>query len=208
MSASSLRVIKVGGSLLEAPDLPDRLFTWLENLPPARCVMLAGGGGMADELRRLDKLRPLGEAAAHWAAISIMDVTAWMLAAWMQEFDITSDYAALTDRLYDAEDPIIFAPARFLREVEPKLMGTRLARSWEVTSDSIAVRLATILVANEVILVKSAPPKFAHDFTNNGMLRVSGANLEELALSGYVDTYLPRLVGEAPPICVCPLPQT
>lgn len=206
MSTSSLRVIKVGGSLLEASDLPNRLFAWLDDLPPARCVLLAGGGGMAQEIRRLDKLRPLGEAAAHWAAVSIMDVTSWMLAAWMQEFDITSDYAALQDRLYDAEEPIILAPARFLREVEPKLMGTRLARSWEVTSDSIAVRLGTILVANEVILLKSVPPTLASATGGKGLIKVDATNLEELALSGYVDTYLPRLFNEAPPIRVGALP--
>jgi aspartokinase-like uncharacterized kinase len=206
MSASSLRVIKVGGSLLDAPDLPDRLFAWLEGLPPARCVLLAGGGGLVEELRRLDKLRPLGEAAAHWAAVSTLDVTAWMLAAWMQEFDITSDYMALQDRLYDAEEPIILAPARFLREVEPKLMGTRLARSWEVTSDSIAVRLGTILVADDVILLKSAPPELAPATGSHGLIKLDAAKLEKLALSGYVDTYLPRLFSEAPPIRVCPLP--
>jgi aspartokinase-like uncharacterized kinase len=169
-------------------------------------VLLAGGGGMAEELRRLDKLRPLGEAAANWAAISIMDVTAWMLAAWMQEFDITSDYAALLDRLYDAESPIILAPARFLREVEPKLMGTKLARNWEVTSDSIAVRLATILVANEIILLKATPPSIQAAASDKGMLRVDAAGLEEMALSGYVDTFLPRLFSESPPIRVCALP--
>jgi aspartokinase-like uncharacterized kinase len=81
-----------------------------------------------------------------------------------------------------------------------------LARNWEVTSDSIAVRLATILVAGEVILLKSSPPQRPSAPSDNGMVRVDAASLEEMALSGYVDTYLPRLFSEAPPIRVCALP--
>jgi aspartokinase-like uncharacterized kinase len=204
MSAAGLRVVKVGGSLFEAEDLPDRLCDWLEAFPPGPCVLVAGGGGMVDELRRLDKLRPLGEAAAHWAAISIMDVTAWLLATWLQ-FDVTSDYAGLQDRLYDADEPIVFAPGRFLREVEPKLLGTRLAKNWEVTSDSIAVRLATVLVAGEVVLLKSAPPEGA-PAPDGGSFPLTARELERLVLGGYLDTFLPRLAGEAPAIHVSWLP--
>lgn len=204
MSGTKLRVVKVGGSLLDAEGFPERLDEWLENLPPARCVLLAGGGGMVDELRRLDTLRPLGEAAAHWAAISLMDITAWLLATWMQ-YDVTSDYASLQDRLFEAEEPIVFAPGRFLREIEPKLMGTRLAKNWEVTSDSIAVRFSTIMVADEVILLKSAPPK-PPPASGEGSLPIGNDNLEELVLNGYVDSYLPRLHGEGPPVRICWLP--
>lgn len=206
MSAVGLRVVKVGGSLLGTEEFPERLVDWLDELSPGPCVLVAGGGGMVDELRRLDELRPLGEAAAHWAAISIMDVTAWLLATWLQ-FDVTSDYAGLQDRLFDAEEPIVFAPGRFLREVEPKLLGTRLAKNWEVTSDSIAVRLATVLVADEVILLKSAPPKSAGSAEEDGAARrVGEQELERLVLNGYLDTFLPRLVGEAPPIRIGWLP--
>ena len=206
MSSAGLHVIKVGGSLLQAEDLPARLLSWLEELSLRRCVLLAGGGGLVDELRRLDKLRPLGDAAAHWAAVSIMDITAWLLASWMQEFDVTSDYAGLQDRLYDATEPIVFAPARFLREVEPKLMGTRLARNWEVTSDSIAVRLATILVAEEVILLKAAPPEIFQETPEVRSLTLNHVNLQELVLSGYVDSFLPRLIDQSPPVRIAWLP--
>ena len=204
MSATGLRVVKVGGSLLGAEGLPERLGDWLDELLDGPCVLVAGGGGMVDELRRLDKLRPLGEAAAHWAAISIMDVTAWLLATWLQ-FDVTSDYATLQDRLYEAEEPIVFAPGRFLREVEPKLLGTRLAKTWEVTSDSIAVRLGTVLLADEVVLLKAAPPETG-PLTESGSLRAKEQQVEQLVLSGYLDSFLPRLVGEAPPIRIAWLP--
>jgi aspartokinase-like uncharacterized kinase len=205
MSAGGLRVIKVGGSLFDAEGMPDRLCGWLDELPPARTVLLAGGGGIVEELRRLDRLRPLGEAAAHWAAISLMDVTAWLLATWLQ-FDVTSDYATLQERLFDADEPIVFAPGRFLREMEPKLMGTRLAKNWEVTSDSIAVRFGTILLAEEVVLLKRCAPKLANGLIQAAPLLLRGNVLEELALAGYVDTFLPRLSGEGPPVSVAWLP--
>lgn len=204
MSAAGPRVVKVGGSLLDTENLPERLDEWLAELPSGPCVLVAGGGGMVSELRRLDRLRPLGDAAAHWAAISIMDVTAWLLATWLQ-YDVTSDYAGLQDRLFEADEPIVFAPSRFLREVEPKLLGTRLAKNWEVTSDSIAVRLGTVLVADEVVLLKSGPPP--GDSPPDGhSRRVRAQDVEELVLSGYLDTFLPRLVGEAPPVRVAWLP--
>jgi len=201
-----LRVVKVGGSLFDAPHLPERLLGWFDEMPPARSVVIAGGGRMVDDIRRLDQLRPMGEAAAHWAAISVLDVTAWMLATWMQEFDITSDFAGLTDQLFDTEDPIIFAPGRFLKETEPSLMGTRLTKTWEVTSDSIAVRLGTIILADEIVLLKPTPPPLASECPRSLVTPVNARQVTDLAIEGYVDTYLPRLIDEAPPMSIGLLP--
>jgi aspartokinase-like uncharacterized kinase len=74
-----------------------------------------------------------------------------------------------------------------LRHGEPRLPGTRLPANWDVTSDSIAARLAVALRAEELVLLKSTLPD-AH------------LEVEELSQSGLVDTMFPRLCGELPAV--------
>src|SRR5271165_5143987 len=80
-------VIKVGGSLLDWPELPGRLAAFL-----ARCrdedpagggtfLLMAGGGPAADLIRTMDRIHGLGDARAHWLAIRAMDLTAQLLSA-------------------------------------------------------------------------------------------------------------------------------
>src|SRR5690606_33918929 len=52
----------------------------------------------------------------------------------------------------------LFDPRRFLETVEPHLPGEALPIGWQTTSDSIAARVARVLTAGELVLLKSAPP--------------------------------------------------
>ncbi len=58
---------------------------------------------------------------------------------------------------FSVGDLIAFCPRDFLRRIEPELPGLHLPHSWDATSDSIAARVAQVLAATEVILLKSAP---------------------------------------------------
>jgi hypothetical protein len=71
--------------------------------------------------------------------------------------------------------PILFEASQFLRDVEHRLAPPFLPRSWQVTSDSIAARVAAALGAPHLTLLKSAPPPAS-----------SVLMLEEL---GYVDPH-------------------
>ena len=57
-----LAVVKIGGSLLNLPDLPSRFAAWRSSVantsPPM--LLLAGGGQMADAVRQADLLFRLG----------------------------------------------------------------------------------------------------------------------------------------------------
>ena len=76
-----------------------------------------------------------------------------------------------------------------MRHGEPKLPGTCLPPTWEVSSDSIAARLAVALGAEELVLMKSTLPQSGLD----GGIRAFSA-------AGYVDPMLARLVEQLPTV--------
>ncbi|HEV7223867.1 MAG TPA: hypothetical protein VGN42_14260 [Pirellulales bacterium] len=182
------RVVKLGGSLLDLPDLPSRFRCWLQRQPAAPTVLLAGGGKMVDALRDADRLHGLGETVSHWLCIRAMTIHAELLSALFAEAVPCRSLAQW--RSTPPPALTILDPWIFLHEEEPRLAGLSLPASWQVTSDSIAARFAQAVGAGELALLKSAPP-------------APGSTLAEAAAAGYVDAFLPRLAGAAPPVrCV------
>lgn len=186
MSCSVVRVVKVGGSLLDLPDLADRLRRWLAVQTPAHHVLVAGGGRLVDQIRQWHVLRPLSNVAAHWMCIDAMTVTAHMLHDRLPEISLIEDDRLLCQRV-GFRDCTIFGPALWMRHGEPGIAGTRLPASWEVTSDAIAGRLAVALAADELVLMKSSLPAES-----------TSGELSKMAAAGYVDSMLPRLTEELP----------
>jgi 5-(aminomethyl)-3-furanmethanol phosphate kinase len=181
-------VVKLGGALLSSRDLPARLRAWLATEAAARSdahiVLIIGGGRLVDALREIDAVTPLEDATAHWLAIDLMDVAARIVEAALPDLFATSDFGELERRIA-CPGLTLFRPSRFLAAFEPNSPGLRLPPSWSVTSDSIAARLAIVLAAEELILIKSTSPPD------------DGSRLDLTALSdaGYVDAFLPRLDG-------------
>lgn len=181
------RVVKLGGSLLDLPDLAPRLRQWLERQPRCSTVIVAGGGRMADAVRTADRLHGLGETVSHWLCIRVMTIQAELLGALSPEATVCrslAEWRSLKSEL------AILDPWNFLREEEPRLAGQRLPESWDVTSDSIAARLASAIGAAELVLLKSTLPAPA-------------ATLADAAATGYVDAFMPRLADCVPRVrCV------
>jgi 5-(aminomethyl)-3-furanmethanol phosphate kinase len=155
---ADLCVIKVGGSLLDWPDLPEHLSVFLRQQrtrSTSGClVLIAGGGAPADLVRRLDRDHHLGDQTAHRLAIHAMDLTARILAA------ILSDAVAV-DRIVEVFSawsagrfPVLI-PSPILQDLERPGMA-QLPRSWDTTSDSIAAWIARHLGATSLVLLKSA----------------------------------------------------
>lgn len=184
MRECPIRVVKVGGSLIDLPDLADRVRKWLARQSPAHHVLVAGGGPLAEEVRRWHALRPLKDEAAHWMCVDLLTVTAHLLHARLPEIPLVEDDRLLCQRVGE-RSCTIFGPARWLRRGEPNLPGVPLPASWDVTSDSIAARLAIALRADELVLLKAALPKLA-----------ARDDISELSRSGFVDAMFPRLWGE------------
>ncbi len=184
MNHLPMRIVKVGGSLFDLPDLAQRLRHWLADQPPAHHVLLAGGGKFVDQVRERQRSSGMSDTDAHWACIDCMQQTAKMLSTWLPGTPLISDERLLSKRAHDCSYTL-FDSADWLRHREPQAAGTKLGKNWQVTSDSIAARLAIVLSAEELLLLKSMNPK-------------SCQSLQELANCGAVDVGMLALAGELP----------
>jgi aspartokinase-like uncharacterized kinase len=171
-----LRIVKVGGSLLDWPPLPRALRTWLDEQPAAKNVLICGGGPFTNAIREADRVFALGETTAHWLCVDALAVSARLLAGLLGNTPLVDTL----DQLAAAPDgaSVVFDPRRFLVESEPSWPGTALPHSWSATTDSIAARIAEAISANELVLLKSANPP--------------ALLAEDLAAAGYVDLHFPR----------------
>lgn len=192
MMETRTTVVKIGGSLLSSPNLPQRLRAWLAKQstshPATHFVLVVGGGRWADNVRELDAHSEIGQERAHWICIELMDVTAGLLSAMLPELSTVSALAEIKQRAALPGITIV-KPREFLEKVEPHAAGTKLPEDWTVTSDSIAARLAIVLGADDLVLLKSAPAPATKD---------ASKFLAEWAAANYVDAFLPVLQQELP----------
>ncbi len=177
-------VLKVGGSLLDWPDLPDRLSAYLRGRPEIRPVLVVGGGRFADALRDLDRRHAIGEARAHALALRVLDLTAHVLADLVPGLAAVDAIADL-DRAWSRTLAPVLAPRKFL-DRDDRSPGP-LPHAWSTTTDAIAARLAVRLQARELVLLKSAdcPP---------------GATIAEAASLGLVDAEFARAASTIPTV--------
>ena len=179
-------VVKVGGSLLEWPELVPRLRSFLAANSDDHQVLLVGGGDFANAVRAADRHHGLSSERAHWHCVHALELTARLLADLLPE-------ANLVERLADlrpccrAPGLSLFACQSFLETEEPQLPGTRLSPNWETTSDAIAGRLAIGIPADGLVLLKSANPPTA-------------ASLQAWAACGFIDRTLAALAPELPAV--------
>ena len=160
----TITIYKLGGSLLEMPDLRTRLAKVLSERPESQPLFIVGGGEAANLVRRWDTVHRLGNDAAHSLAIDAMALNERLLTAIWLDATIIQTRDDATTACRDKRIPIINA-ASFLRDEESQADSAEiLRRSWDVTSDSIAAWIATRWPANELVLLKSCDrPSNRHD---------------------------------------------
>jgi aspartokinase-like uncharacterized kinase len=152
-------VVKVGGSLLDWPLLPERISEWagLQIAEGGRIVYLVGGGKVVDAVRGVSTAHDASLADSHDWALRAMDLTAYLFQGLMKQSALR--VVATTEGLHSAlskRRQAILAPSRWLA-LDESHSGEPLEHSWELTSDSIAARLARRLHAGRLVLAKSAP---------------------------------------------------
>jgi 5-(aminomethyl)-3-furanmethanol phosphate kinase len=168
----SLRVVKLGGSLLDWPELARQLRGWLALQSPAATVLIVGGGSLADEIRRAQQVHDFDDAVAHRLCLEVMAVTARLVCELLPEATLCSCPSEL-DR--DVSAGLQICDVREFLVAD----AGELPESWQVTSDSIAAHLAGVLGAGELVLLKSTIPS-------------ADASVAELAKQGVVDEYFPQ----------------
>jgi aspartokinase-like uncharacterized kinase len=166
-------VVKVGGSLYDLHDLGTRLRGWLTqySVLGTPVLLVPGGGLTADAIRRLDQTHRLGEERAHWLALHALALNAHFLAALLPDA-VVAEAATEGIAILDA-----FAFAR-TDEERPGWLPHR----WAVTSDSLAARVADVLGARLLILLKSVTIP-------------EGMHWSEAGRAGFVDRYFAEVLS-------------
>lgn len=184
-----VRVIKLGGSLFDLPDLANRFAAWHARQTVAADVLICGGGKIVDTLADWDRLHGLGPTVSHWLCVRAMALNAAWLAAILPRAEFCPRW---TSALVAAADGrlAVLDPWQFVHEDDPRFSREPLPVSWDVTSDSIAARLASLLEATELVLLKSELPA-------ENLTRAAASQ------SGYVDPFFAQAAQELPKVrCV------
>lgn len=172
-------IVKVGGSLFDLPDLGPRLARWLQGLAADRVLLVPGGGAAADVIRAFDQTHRLGEEASHWLALHMLQVNAYALARLLPGTPVVTTVS--TTHPLALLDPLAFARSD---EARPD----HLPHTWNVTSDSLALRVAHVTLARKLVLLKSTTWE--------------GDEWSGAAQAGVVDAYFPQLWRTSPDVRV------
>jgi aspartokinase-like uncharacterized kinase len=137
-----MRVVKLGGSLLET----SKMFDCLKQIATQnqKTVVVCGGGFFADAVRDAQKKWQFDDIAAHEMAILAMQQTAIMCQNLQPEFMKISKISEFKNQHFSIWSPDL-----------AQLNSDKITASWEITSDSLAAWLAKKLSADELIIVKS-----------------------------------------------------
>lgn len=114
--------------------------------------------------------------ADRWSAESRQNDSLASLAGEKVTAQTATDAARAPGRL------IVLDCARFLAQIEPRVPGTCLPETWDVTSDSIAARVAVASGASELRLLKSIDIP-------------TGTDVATAAARGWVDPFFPQAVA-------------
>jgi aspartokinase-like uncharacterized kinase len=179
MTIVSPLVVKVGGSLYDLPDLAARLRSWFAAAGPLP-LLVPGGGPTADVVRAFDACHRIGEETAHWLALRSLALNAHFLAALLPGATLVGrpeDGARVWERQAIA---VLDAHAFMLADEQHP---GRLPHRWDVTSDSVAARVAAVAGARQLVLLKSV--------TIPG-----GMAWDEAGRRGFVDRHFARVLAE------------
>ena len=128
------------------------LALWLDKIvsksKQSNYLIVPGGGKFADSIRNLQKTYQFDDVAAHQMAMLAMCQYAHYLLDINPDLIIVNSNNAITENL-NKQQPLLWLPNDLISG------QVKVESSWDMTSDSISLWLATQLNAEKLTLVKS-----------------------------------------------------
>jgi hypothetical protein len=149
-------VLKVGGSVAEYPASLKRLCEELAVLAKDHKILVVPGGGrFADVVRDFDETYGLSNVVAHKMAVLAMD----QFGLFLSHITPNSHVSYSLENMKDSRKGTlpIFLPSRLIFRKDP------FEYSWDVTSDSIAAYIASLVHARKLVLVTSVDGIFTEN---------------------------------------------
>jgi aspartokinase-like uncharacterized kinase len=169
-------VIKLGGSLATANTLLHCLNSLEQNYQGKTVVIVPGGGAFAEQVRLAQQHWKFDDHSAHAMALLAMQQMAWLIKGLKANFVLAHSVHAIQQQC--GQKILIWSP-----DID-ELTQAGIPATWDITSDSLAAWLAKTLLADELIIVKSA----AIDST---------LSLEQLSDCGIIDKAFCACVANA-----------
>jgi 5-(aminomethyl)-3-furanmethanol phosphate kinase len=144
-------VIKLGGSLLDTPELSQ----WLDVIArhgDGKVVIVPGGGIFADAVREAQILTDINDKTAHQMAVMAMDQYGTLMTGLNSQLVTASSELEIAERGWQHRG-IVWIPSKMV------CADDSIPTNWQVTSDSLAAWLARKLNAQHLILVKNERPE-------------------------------------------------
>jgi aspartokinase-like uncharacterized kinase len=141
-------VVKLGGSLINAPELSK----WLETLvkmSDGKVLIVPGGSVFADAVRTAQQLTHVDDVTAHHLALLAMDQFGLLLAGMNRKLVTASSELEIAERSWQHKG-IVWLPCHMV------LADEQIAQNWQVTSDSLSAWIARKIGAEHLIIVKSS----------------------------------------------------
>lgn len=157
------RVVKVGGSCLDNPQLTSLLTDWFAQQTPAENWVIVGGGECIEAMRALSRRYNLEQSEMHWRCIRLLDATWEILTELFPQWIPIHSPEIFRQTQRREPQPAIYivrVHSFYSRSNEPQVHTTvsgssQIPVGWETTTDSIAALLSTIIGASELVLIKS-----------------------------------------------------
>lgn len=181
MPDDQIHVIKLGGSLLDLPDLPRRWSAFAAAFLIGRPLLVVGGGRAADTVRDFDQRFDLDETAGHWLAVHAMAFNARLVASVLTHAKFTSTRSQML-AAWQENGVAVLDPITHLEAAEQE--GRGVPHRWSYTSDSIAAHVASSFHAVRLTLLKSTLPDSPNEI--DGLV-----DTKDVAEAGLVDACFP-----------------
>lgn len=176
-------IVKLGGSLF-----PEDAVNFCKSLVGKCTIVICGGGEFANKIREYDAKIAFSNTASHKTAIYCMDIIGMLVADKVDGAEAVYSLEDAKKLLEDGKLPILL-PSKLFEYLDP------LEHSWNVTSDSISVCIAS-LIKSKILIVTNVDGIYDSHPSIDGAKLIKNISAKKLLTFGEtsVDENLPELL--------------